>query len=80
LASFSGRSSARGVQKHHKFVFAKSPCRKLCKTIDKNFEVSSSSFFVCFVVFSGVSQREELKAAVKKQNIFFGAQSPKMLV
>jgi hypothetical protein len=44
-----GRFSARGVQKHQKNVFAKSPCRKtIPKQIDKNFDVRNASFSSIF--------------------------------
>jgi hypothetical protein len=50
--------SARGVQKHDKNIFAKSPCRK-------NFDVTFCSSFFCFIAFSGVSLRWEFKNTTK---------------
>jgi hypothetical protein len=59
------RFSAREVQKHHKNMFAKSPCRKLFpKKIDKNFDVSF--FLDFFIAFSFVSQQWELKKLQNK--------------
>jgi hypothetical protein len=48
------RFSARGVQKHQKNVFAKSPCRKtIPKQIDKNFDVRNASFSSIFLFYRG---------------------------
>jgi hypothetical protein len=67
LGGVFGRFSARGVQKHHKHIFTRGPCRKKTKYFDKNFDVSSSSAFLffCFIAFSGVFQRWEFKSTTK---------------
>jgi hypothetical protein len=56
-----GRFSVRGVQKHHKNIFVKTPCRKLFPKNRQKFRCQFFLDFSGFVVFSGVSQRWESK-------------------
>jgi hypothetical protein len=70
-----GRFSARGVQKRHKNILAKSPCRKskaFFQNIDKNFDVSfSSTFFVLSlfrVFFSDGSSKTLQKNVLRKKS------------
>jgi hypothetical protein len=70
FSTFLGRFSARGVQKHHKNIFAKSPCRK---PFDKKFDVNfSSTFFVLSrfrVFFSDGSSKTQQKTFCKKNRV-----------
>jgi hypothetical protein len=56
-----GVSSQKGVQKHHKNIFAKSPCRKQFPT--KPTKISMSVFG--FIAVSSASQRREFKNTTK---------------
>jgi hypothetical protein len=60
-----GRFSARGVQKHHKTVFTKSPCRK--RFPKKSTKISMSVFPRLFLFYRGFgcSQRWEFKNTTK---------------
>jgi hypothetical protein len=64
FSTFFGRFSVRGIQKHHKNVFAKSPCRKLFTK--KSTKISMSVFldFLFYRVF-GFSQEWEFKNTTK---------------
>jgi hypothetical protein len=62
---FYGRFSVRGVQKHHKNVLTKSPCRKIPPKKSISFGCQFFLDFFCFVAFSGVSKRWELKNTTK---------------
>jgi hypothetical protein len=65
-----GRFSVRGVQKHHKHIFAKSPCRKNSqKNRQKLRSVSVYPRFFCFIAFSGVSRRWEFKSKGTTKNV-----------
>jgi hypothetical protein len=61
-----GRFSARGVQKQDKKYLCKNSMSKTFpKKIDENFDDSFSSFFVCFIAVSGVSQQWDFKNTTK---------------
>jgi hypothetical protein len=61
-----GRFSVRGVQKHHKHVFARSPCRKLFPKNPQKLRCQFPPDFFCFITFPGVSQRREFEALKKR--------------
>jgi hypothetical protein len=68
---FFGRFSVRGVQKRHKTIFTKSPCRKLFP--QKSTKISMAGFprLLLVFAFSGASQRWEFKNTTKEPRIFF---------
>ena len=66
--TFSGHFSARGVEKHHKHIFAKRPCRKLFPKQSTKFSMSVFPRFPLFLSRFQVFLGNESSKTLPKQN------------